>query len=238
MEPVMTKSKGIGRGGLRKGAGRPRFRKTGKASYLAIRITQETRDRVEDAARQTGDSLSTFAEGLLLAGLRERIDRRERAAHARTPLRAFLFLVRMLNRQVTGSWGSLQDRPEHYWRENPYMFAAFAGGISYFFDALKPPGDAVAPPPTPNTLLADPRLGLALAAMGAYSHHRAPDDPQEHGRDCAKSVLAFVQMATFDHRHREEGEVFSDDHYGFVDALEDLKISSVKYLTDTEGELK
>jgi hypothetical protein len=222
----MTKSKGIGRGGQRKGAGRPRFRKTGKAAYLSIRITQETRARVEHEARQTGDTLSTFAENLLLTGLRQRIDERERAKHGRTPLRAFLFLLKMLNRDVTGPWGRLRDRPEHYWRENPYMFSAFAAGIAYFFDALKPPGDAVAPPPTPNILFTDPHWAPVLAAMGARPHHHhAPDDPQEHGRDCAEFVLKRVQVETFDHRHPDsEGDVFDDDHYGFVHALEDLNL--------------
>jgi hypothetical protein len=166
----------------------------------------------------------------LLAGLRERIDGRERARHGRTSLRAFLFLLKRLNRHVTGAWGPLQERPERYWRENPYMFAAFAAGVAYLFDALRPPGDTVAPPPTPN-----PHYGPALAAMGARSHHRAPDDPEEYGRDCAESVLMFVTEAILDRRHRAEGEEFGDDHYGLIDAFEDLNLKGFWDLTDGVG---
>lgn len=67
----MAKSKGVGRGGKRKGAGRPRLTKTGKTSYFSTRITPETRALLETEARRSGLSLSTTVERLLRLGLYE-----------------------------------------------------------------------------------------------------------------------------------------------------------------------
>src|SRR5262249_38947322 len=73
-EIVMTKSKGVGRGGRRKGAGRPRFTETGKSSYFSTRLTQKTRDLLEAEARRREKSLSEVAEDLLQLGLEEMAD--------------------------------------------------------------------------------------------------------------------------------------------------------------------
>jgi hypothetical protein len=108
-EIVMAKSKGIGRGGKRKVAGRPRFMKTGKASYISIRITQETRDLVEAEARKSGKSLATIAEDLLRMGLEVKTDRREGKTE-----RALVFLIKHLMLAIGTGAGGLD------WRSNPY----------------------------------------------------------------------------------------------------------------------
>jgi hypothetical protein len=46
---------------------------------------------------------------------------------------------------------------------------------------------------------------------------------------------SVVQGAIFEQKHREEAEIFDDDHYGSLDALEDLNL---KYLTDAEEKPK
>src|SRR5215472_5637488 len=112
----MTKSKGVGRGGRRKGAGRPRFAKTGKTSHFSTRLTPKTRSLLEAEARRRGKSLSEVAEDLLQLGLDEMAD-----LDRPKPLRALLFLVSRLERRTLGPhW---QDA-KYSWRSNPYMFAA------------------------------------------------------------------------------------------------------------------
>lgn len=132
----MTKSKGIGRGGRRKGAGRPRFAKIGKTSYFSTRLTQKTRDLLEAEARRSGKTLSGTAGRLLKRAL-------EQAAERRRPgsLRSLFFVMEILLRRVVGV---SRDRS---WRSSPYLYAAFRAGVIGLFDLLRPAGEIVAPPP-------------------------------------------------------------------------------------------
>jgi hypothetical protein len=132
----MTKSKGIGRGGRREKAGRPRFAKTGKTSYFSTRITQKTRDLLEAEARLEGRSLSIVAEELLQLGLREKSDLRGRAR----PMRALYFLFDWLS--------DTMEKTDDNWRSNPYLFAAFHAAVSRVLHELKPPGKIIPPPPS------------------------------------------------------------------------------------------
>jgi len=112
----MTKSKGIGRGGRRKGAGRPRFAKTGKTEFFSTRITPKTRDLLEAEARRRGESVSSVAEDLLQLGLEEMA-----AIRNPQPLKALLFLVEML--RIPDYCGDHLD-DSYSWQSNPYMFVS------------------------------------------------------------------------------------------------------------------
>jgi hypothetical protein len=122
----MTKSKGIGRGGARKGSGRPRFAKSGKTSYFSTRLTPKTRDLLETEARRRGESLSIVAEDILQLGLEE-----VAALQKSRPLRGLLFLIEML--EVLGRIPN--------WRTDPQEFANFRAGVLGLLDELRPPGE-------------------------------------------------------------------------------------------------
>lgn len=178
----MTKSKSMGRGGSRKGAGRPRFNKTGKASYISIRITQKTRDLIEAEARRCGDSLATLAERLLETGLEERAERREKG-----PLRALCFLIKMLSKN-----GPYDEDLNCTWHSNPYMFEAFRTSVSLLFDRLRPPGEVVAPPRRKSSTLPEPLR--RQNPSGDPLEWFFPDLPQEYGRTRAEVLLVWMQL--------------------------------------------
>src|SRR6516165_8844337 len=132
----MTKSKGVGRGGRRKGAGRPRFAKTGKASYFSTRLTQEMRDLLEAEAKRSGKTLSSTAAQLLNHALEDAAERRRPGS-----LRSLFFMMERLLSRIEGS---PLDRS---WRSSPYFYAAFRAGVIGFLNLLRPAGDIVTPPP-------------------------------------------------------------------------------------------
>src|SRR5215471_15806510 len=138
----MTKSKGIGRGGHRKGAGRPRFAKTGKTSHFSTRLTPKTRSLLEAEARRRGKSLAEVAEDLLQLGLDEIAD-----LGRPKPLRALLFLIQSLS---SGIAGPHRQDAKYSWRSSPYMFAALRAGIIALLDRLRPSGEIVTPPVGPE----------------------------------------------------------------------------------------
>ena len=96
----MTKSSSS-HGGKRKGAGRPRFTKTGKTEFFTTRITPRTRRLLEAEARRCGDSLSVVAEGMLLMALEKRGEMRHRSRK----LRALFFLIERLAVMIRGGYG-------------------------------------------------------------------------------------------------------------------------------------
>jgi hypothetical protein len=220
----MTKSKGIGRGGHRKGAGRPRFTKTGKTSYFSTRLTPKTRSLLEAEARRRGRSLSEVAEDLLQLGLEEiaELDRPK-------PLRALLFLISTL---INGIAGPHREDAKYSWRSNPYIFAAFSAGIVDLLDRLRPPGEIVTPPPGPEQVGEDeegPRL----------FRHTFPDSPEEYAQDI---VEMLILQASVQHFSDEMEKKYGDEmryrwkesghpevprlHYGFVDAHRDLILAT------------
>jgi hypothetical protein len=183
----MTKSKGIGRGGPRKGAGRPRFMKTGKAAYFSTRITEETRALLEVEARRSGLSLSTTVEGLLRLGLEEKAKRDQEG-----PLRAIYHLMGQLAERIPGP-GFAAD-PQYNWRTNPFMFKAFSEAVSYVLGALQPSGEIVPPPHVP---LPDPPDDPEVRQRAEfYWETRFPrfDTPKNRGRQIAGGLLYEMQF--------------------------------------------
>jgi hypothetical protein len=223
----MTKSKGFGRGGRRKGAGRPRFTETGKSSYFSTRLTQKTRDLLEAEARRREKSLSEVAEDLLQLGLEEIAD-----LDRPKPLRALLFLISALGRQTLGPhWPD----PKYSLHSNPYMFAAFRAGIIDLLDRLRPPGEIVTPPPGPEYMDED-KPGLF--------RHTFPDSPAEYARILVQILILqaqiqdSVEQIRIKHgdkiRHHWEDEDYPEMmrhhmmryHYGFVEARRDLTLTT------------
>ena len=213
----MTKSKGIGRGGRRKGAGRPRFAKTGKTEFFSTRITPKTRDLLEAEARRRGESVSRVAEDLLQLGLEEMA-----AIRNPQPLKALLFLVEML-RIPDHSGDHLDD--SYSWQSNPYMFAAFRAAVTSLLDVLRPRGEIITPPPGP--LISDDELGELQDTF--------PDSPDEYGRDCARNLLSTARSHVQMEEHGQAEEVvgllkhlldtqtrFARIHYGLADAWHGL----------------
>jgi hypothetical protein len=175
----MTKSKGIGRGGPRKGAGRKRFTKTGKTENFSTRITPETREFLDIEARRHDLSVSVVAEHLLLIGLKEMERRRQPTG----PLRALCFLLPILAKQMLGAYLMKIDTtrrtadadPEHTWRSTPYLFEAFRSGVLTLIDQMRPPGEVVTPEP--------------VAMPEPSRPFRFPDDPRHYGNRCAANVI-------------------------------------------------
>jgi hypothetical protein len=245
----MAKSKG-GRGGRRKGAGRPRITKTGKTSYFSTRITPETRALLETEARRGGLSLSTTVERLLRLGLYEK----EKLAQE-NPLRAIFYLMGLLAERIPAGLGA---DPKYNWRTNPFMFEAFSVAVQYLLSALQPPGEVVAPPPPPPLPEWPPEavrkytpLEVAAARERAEFFHgiRFPtfDTPERRGRDVAKSLLIEMQYhgvlaaGTPQQRYgalqpdltrQVYGEKVADTltrlHYGLADAQRDLGIDTAR----------
>jgi hypothetical protein len=214
----MTKSKGVGRGGRRKGAGRPP--ETGKTSYFSTRLTPKTRGLLEAEARRRGRSLSEVAEDLLQLGLEEIAD----LARPK-PLRALLFLISSLSNGIAGPH---REDAKYSWCANPYMFAALRAGIIDLLDRLRPPGEIVTPPPGPEHRVQveehEPEWPLW--------RHTFPDSPEEYARN---RVELLILQAQIEHGYEKMGDesglspweelghpAAARLHYGFVDAHRDL----------------
>jgi hypothetical protein len=218
----MTKSKGIGRGGHRKGAGRPRFAETGKTSYFSTRLTPKTRSLLEAEARRRGKSLSEIAEDLLQLGLEEIAD-----LGRPKPLRALLFLIQSLS---SGIAGPHRQDAKYSWRSNPYMFAALRAGIIDLLDRLRPPGEIVTPPPGPE------EEGWNEDEGNFRWRHTFHDSPEDYARQLVELLILQAQIEYGyegipdeygdapwqESRHPEAPRL----HYGFVDAHRDLNLAT------------
>jgi hypothetical protein len=223
----MTKSKGVGRGGRRKGAGRPsRFNKT---SYFSTRITPGTRALIEAEARRSGLSLSTTVERLLRFGLDEK-EKLNREA----PLRAICYLVGLLPDRIPSGW---RFDPKYNWRTNPFMFKAFSVAVAYLLDALQPPGEVTPPPPPPPLPPLPPEAPRDRAEFFHAIRFPTFDTPENRGRDVARHLLVelnFPENYSISALHPDLArEAFGDEgadlllrlHYGLTDAKRDLDFS-------------
>jgi hypothetical protein len=231
---VMAKSKGLGRGGRRKGAGRPRLTETGKTSYFSTRITPQTRARLEAESRLSGLSLSQTIERFLLFGLREK-----QARNQPRPIKAICYLITTLSEMMAVRVGERNStHPEYNWRSNPFMFEAYRVAVLHLLDALRPEGEIVVPPPLTKIELPP--------WQGKYAKY---DDPEEFGRDLTRSLLEALQFygvttpeevnAAILEMHGDfASQNFLDErlrtHYGMGDAARDL---GVKCYWDPQSEI-
>ena len=227
----MTKSKGIGRGGRRKGAGRPRFTKTGKTECFSTRITPKTRHLLEAEAKRCGESLSIVAEGMLLTGLEKRTEVKRRSYK----LRALFFLIERMAKMVRGQHGfRRRGQPrrsnKYNWVNDPYMFEAFRVGVMGILERLRPSGDVVKPPGDP--LFVDfPREPKKIGEKQDLRRYTFPDTPAEWGNLCAYDLLLSAShRQTLAELFAMVGEAVpmslgARTHYGLIDAGRDLGLS-------------
>jgi hypothetical protein len=221
---LMTKSKGIGRGGRRKGAGRPRFAKTGKTSHFSTRLTPKTRSLLEAEARRRGESLSEVAEDLLQLGLEEIAD-----LERPKPNRALLFLISAL---INGIRGPHREDAKYGWHSNGYMFAALRAGIIALLDKLRPPGEIVTPPPGPE------EKGWNEDEGNFRWQYTFPDSPEDYARNRVELLILQANIQhCFEVTRQKHGDEFAPSwedsrhpevarlHYGFVDAHRDLNLA-------------
>ena len=206
----MTKSKGIGRGGHRKGAGRPRFAQTGKTSYFSTRLTPKTRDLLEAEARRQGKSLSIVAEHLLQIGLEKRAEHLNRPR----PLRALFFLIEGLSRAIPAHH---HHDSKYSWRSNPYISDAFRAAVTHILEALRPAGEVIVP------------RGPARGEEDFWDDFT--ESPEDYGRTCARNVL-FAAHTQSDWQELSDAygldlgipSEYARAHYGLVDARRDLDL--------------
>jgi hypothetical protein len=222
----MTKSSLKSHGGRRKGAGRPRFTKTGKTEFFSTRITPKTREMLEVEAQRRGKSLSEVAEDLLQMGLEEIAD-----LNTPKPLKALLFLISSLGQVAPGH---LWPDPKYSWNANPYMFVAFRAAIIGLLDRLRPPGEVTTPPPAQITQVVTEEVD----DNDDLSPWRFPfpDSPDEYARTLVLTLLRTALRQDVIEQGRTLGlenwgglEGRPDllrTHYGFVEAWRDLNLST------------
>lgn len=115
------------------GAGRkPKGEFSGKGAWMSTRITQETRDKLEAAAKESGRSLSQEIERRLddSFGIQREQDPR---------LRALFFLISETIRAIPGSGDVFTD---------PHRFQQLKTGVATLLTKFTPPGEVVAPEAT------------------------------------------------------------------------------------------
>jgi hypothetical protein len=182
-----------GRGGARKGAGRPRKSKLhAKSNYINIRIKQETRRRLDAEARRRGNSRSGTAERMLEIGLR---------VSSQTPknrnLESLLFLIGLLAQGIPGPGYATTKKyvadPRYNWRTSPFMFKAFRVAVMDLLDSFQPTGEIIAPPDEPLS----PSLSAHIA--GPVIHRilfPVLDNPERRGHEVATKLLSDVMVAS------------------------------------------
>jgi hypothetical protein len=122
---------------------KPKGEFSGKTSNFSTRIQPETRKALEKEAKATGQSVSQFAERLIVAGLAERQDEKKDKA-----LRALCFLIGEIARQVVVPIINAEKKVEGVifdWRSRPFFYKAFKVAVCRVLDSLDPPGEAKCP---------------------------------------------------------------------------------------------
>jgi hypothetical protein len=176
---VMAKSKGVGRGGHREGAGRPKIEK-GKTATFATRITQRTRDLLDAEAERQGNSVAAVAERLLRTALEKKAAEEIRPHELRRLFNLIETLPVYLSKQH--HW----DDPKYDWHSNPYLFEAFRLAIGYLMTVMRPEGEIVIPPPPKSD---NQRTDDSPFAFLDGMNQPYPESVDKHARDIALSVI-------------------------------------------------
>jgi hypothetical protein len=205
----MTKSKGVGRGGTRLGAGRPKIEK-GKTATFATRVTQRTRDLLDAEAERQGNSVAAVAEQLLTLALEKKVIEQTRPKEVRQLFTLIEALLYYLPKQH--HWND----PKYDWHSNPYLFEAFRLGIGYLLSTMRPSGEIVPPPAPPlppkaavGELEGNPFVEFANQISEDIKYPEAVD---EHARHIARSVIgrAREQQSLEDARSSGRPIILSD----------------------------
>jgi hypothetical protein len=105
----------------------------GKRAWFSTRITNETRQALENEAVASGKSISQIAEALLIEAIAIR-----REVSLNDPMQALAYVISQLA-DVT-CYGLDRD-----WRTDPFMFEALKLAISKFMDGITPVGEMRSP---------------------------------------------------------------------------------------------
>jgi len=179
----MTKSKGLGRGGTRDGAGRPKIGK-GKTATFATRITQRTRDLLDAEAERQGNSVAAVAERLLRTALEKKAAEETRPHELRRLFNLIETLLVFLSKPR--HW----DDQKYDWHSNPYLFEAFRLAIGYLMTVMRPPGQITTPPAAPGDYETnDNKLFADFIEEMNQVQNEYPESVDDHARDIARSVI-------------------------------------------------
>jgi hypothetical protein len=208
-----------------------------KTSYFSTRITQRTRNLLEDEANRAGESLAVMAEHLLQMGLEQRAGRRSRKEKS---LNALFYLIEELTKIVAGRHA---NDPKYNWRTNPYMLRAFRAAVTHLLASL-PPGKLVRPAPRQSpekrgrdaarVLLSYMHLADLRAEMVAdgilTSLHDALNADLTNRKFSRASVDARYALSDAFRRlgivNKKLGRVSVDAHYALSDAFRHLGLNS------------
>jgi hypothetical protein len=156
-ETVMIRKRGPG------GGRKPRGEFKGKTATLTTRITTETRQALDNAAKKNSRSLSQEVERRLRDSLRG--DARGKP-HVRALGEAFMLMVQGVERAT-----------DQHWREDAFTAEALSHGLSFLISHFGPDG----PPTVPKKIEETPGM-LSMA-----------DTPAKLGRIEAGSVISLVE---------------------------------------------
>jgi hypothetical protein len=167
---------------------------------LTIRISDEMRQRLQDAADTRGKRKYGW-------NLSQEILMRLNWSVEKEILESRSMDVKALNGFVDVlSWWAVPyhlDDSQYSWRSNPYLFEAFRRAIGYLMIPMRPAGEIVPPPsePAPPT------------ESDWYSGFKFPDSVDEYAKHLARTVIdrARMEMAYEDSRDPAKKRIMTID---------------------------
>ena len=183
---------------------------------LTIRISDEMRQRLQDAAdargkRKYGWNLSQE----ILMRLNWSVEK-ENLESRSMDLKALNGFVDALSRSAGAHY---LDDSQYSWRSNPYLFEAFRRAIGYLMIPMRPTGEIVPPPsepapptPTESETRDNPYRRLAQQLDSEF-RFKFPDSVDEYAKDLAHTVIdrARMEMAYEDSRDPAKKRILTID---------------------------
>jgi len=182
---------------------------------LTIRISDEMRQRLQDAAdargkRKHGWNLSQE----ILMRLNWSVEK-EILESRSMDLKALNGLVDALSRTAGAHY---LDDSQYSWRSNPYLFEAFRRAVGYLMIPMRPAGEIVPPPsepalPPPTESERDnPYISLAWRLDSEF-RFKFPDSVDEYAKYLAHTVIdrARMEMAYEDSRDPAKERILTID---------------------------
>jgi len=183
---------------------------------LTIRISDEMRQRLQDAAdargkRKHGWNLSQE----ILMRLNWSVEK-EILESRSMDLKALNGFVDVLSRYAGAHY---LDDSQYSWRSNPYLFEAFRRAIGYLMIPMRPAGEIVPPPsePAPPTPTESETRDNPFISAGRedseFFRFKFPDSVDEYAKDLAHTVIdrARMEMAYEDSRDPAKERILTID---------------------------
>jgi Arc-like DNA binding domain len=122
------------------GGRKPSGEFAGLSAPFNVRMPPWLRAQLQAVAKRKGHSMSQELLARLASSFsREREEARDPA------MRALCFLIADTARSVSGLFSTVDDKPAHDWRTNPFMFEAFKIAVAHLLSALRPKGEIRSP---------------------------------------------------------------------------------------------